>query len=101
MVLTPIDTAKAVTMIQEGRSQYYVARTLGVKRCTVQRVVERFRETGEYRRGERSGGRRCTSGRDDRFISVTVPGTRHTTAVEARNQLEMVRDVNVSERTIR
>jgi hypothetical protein len=45
MVLTPFDTARAIGLIQDGRSQYYVARVLSVSRCSIQRAVKRFPET--------------------------------------------------------
>ncbi|CAH1378447.1 unnamed protein product [Tenebrio molitor] len=40
MGLTPSDTARAIALIQDGRSKYYVARVLGVSRCSIQRAVK-------------------------------------------------------------
>lgn len=101
MVLNPTDTARAIALIEDGRSQYYAARVLGVSRCSVQRAVERFRETGSYTRRVGSGRRRCTTAQDDRFLTLRVLRNRDTTAVSARNELQEVRGVAVSERTVR
>lgn len=101
MVLTPIHAAKAIALIQDGRSQYYVARVLGISRCSVQRVVKRFHETGSYSRRVGSGRKRCTTNADDHFLTLKVLRNRDTTAVSARNELHEVRGVDVSERTVR
>jgi hypothetical protein len=45
MGLTQSDTARAIVLIQDGRSKYYVTRVLGVSRCSIQRAVKRFPET--------------------------------------------------------
>lgn len=101
MVLSAVDTARAIALIYDGRSQYYVARVLGVTRCSVQRAVERFRVTGGYTRRPGSGRRRRTNAQDDHFLELRVLRSRDTTAVEARNGLEEIRGVAVSERTVR
>lgn len=101
MVLTPTDAARAVALVQDGRSQYYASRILGVTRCSVQRAVQRFNETGSFSRRRGSGRRRSTNVRDDRFVTLNVLRERNTTAVMARNRLEEVRQVPVNEITIR
>lgn len=101
MVLTPTDAARAVALVQDGRSQYYASRILGVTRCSVQRAVQRFNETGSFSRRRGSGRRRSTNVQDDRFVTLNVLRERNTTAVMARNRLEEVRQVAVNEITIR
>ena len=101
MALSATDAARAIALIQDGRSQYYAARVLGVTRCKVQRAVERFYETGDFSRRRGSGRRRCTNIRDDRFIRLNVLRDRTTTATMTRSRLEEVRGVAVNEITIR
>jgi hypothetical protein len=55
MGLTPSDTAGAIALIQDRQSKYYVARVLGVSRCSIQRAVNRFPETKGYTRRVGSG----------------------------------------------
>ena len=101
MPLSPQDVARAIALIDDGRSLRYAARTIGAPYTTVQEAVKRFRETQSYSRRPGSGRKRITSGRDDRFLVSQVLRDRHTTAVEARKRLQQVRGVNVSERTVR
>jgi transposase len=103
MCLTPSDTARAIALIQDGRSKCYVARVLGVSRCSIQRAVKRFPKTKGYTSTRRvgSGRKRSTTPRDDHFLTLTVLRNRDTTAIRARNELQEVRVVAVSERTIR
>lgn len=100
MVLNLTDTPIAIASIQDRRSLDYVGRILGVFRYSVQRVVDRFRVIdGNSRRV--GSGRRCTSTQDYRFLTLRVLGNRDTTSDYIRNDLQEVRSVIVSERTLR
>ncbi|PSN55557.1 hypothetical protein C0J52_12101 [Blattella germanica] len=55
MQISESDAAKAVALIEDGRSQRYVARALGIHRLSIQRAVKRFTETQRYTRKEASG----------------------------------------------
>jgi transposase len=101
MGLTPSDTAGAIALIQDGQSKYYVARVLGVSRCSIQRAVKRFPETKGCTRRVGSGRKRSTTAHDDHFLTLTILRNRDTTAVRARNELQEVWGVAVSERTVR
>ena len=67
----------------------------------MQYALKRYQETGRYTRRPGSGGQRCTSARDDRFIVLEILRNRYLTAVEMRQRLQISRGVNVSERTVR
>lgn len=101
MPLDATGAARAVALAEAGYSQRRIARTLGVPRTTVRDAIRRFQETGSYTRRPGQGRQRCTSARDDRFIVSNVLRNRFCTATEARTRLFEVRNVNVSERTIR
>lgn len=101
MSLTPAQVAQAVLLVEQGHSQRQVATILNVERSNVKYALKRYRETGLYTRRPGSGGVRCTSARDDRFIILEVLRNRFLTAVEIRQRLHQTRGVNVSERTVR
>ncbi|CAH2090862.1 unnamed protein product [Euphydryas editha] len=93
--------ARAVALADAGYSQRRIARMLGVPRTTVQDAIRRFQETESYTRSPGLGRHRCTSTRDDRFVISNVLRNRFCIATEARTRLFEVRNVSVSERTIR
>lgn len=101
MPLTAEQVAQAVALIDQGLTQREVAMVLNVPRSSMQYALKRYQETGRYTRRPGSGGVRCTSARDDRFIVMEILRNRFLTAVEIRQRLQNVRGINVSERTIR
>lgn len=101
MPLNVAKIAQAVMLLNAGGTVREVSSILNVSRSTLWDAVQRYQETGSYERRPGSGRKRSTSERDDRFIVNTILRNRHTTAVEVRQSLREVRNVNVSERTIR
>lgn len=101
MVVNPETAAAIVALLQDGRSERYVAQQYQISNSTVHRIFSRFLATGAYTRRPGTGPQRITSARDDRFILLQSLRDRRATAVEIRNQLQYVRNTNVSERTIR
>lgn len=101
MAVNPETAAGIVALLQDGRSERYVAQQYHVSNSTVHRIFTRFLETGAYTRRPGTGPQRRTSARDDRFIILQSLRNRHATAVEIRNRLQHVRQTNVSERTVR
>lgn len=100
MVLSREDLARADALANEGRSVRYIAQVIGEPRSTIHDGLQRLRTTGSLDRREGSGRQRCTSPRDDRFITLTVLRNRHVTAPEIRSELQTVRNVRVSSRTV-
>lgn len=99
--LAPMDVARAVTMIDLGRSYKDVADLFGKSKATIHYCVQRWRETGEVERRRGQGRKRSTTALDDRFIRMQTLRNRRQTAVQSSNQLEEVRETRVSERTVR
>lgn len=81
MPLTPSQVAQAVALIEQGLTQREVAVILNVPRSSMQYALKRYQETGRYSRRPGSGGVRCTSARDDRFIVLEILKNRYLTAV--------------------
>ncbi|KAL0842079.1 hypothetical protein ABMA28_014272 [Loxostege sticticalis] len=100
MSLSPEECTQMITMVQEGRSQRSTARTVVVSLSKVQRVLQRFQDTGMITRRPGNGRPRCTTVREDRFIASTMLRNRHLTAVQVRNSLQEVYHNNVSSDTI-
>jgi transposase len=87
MSINEVNTARVVALIQDGRSQRYVAQSVGIAQSCVRRTWGRFLETGSYSRRPGTGRQRCTSVRDDRLLTLAILRNRTTTAVEVRNAL--------------
>ncbi|CAG9138695.1 unnamed protein product [Plutella xylostella] len=92
---------KLLPLLQQGLSQRAVAAQLHLSQSAVSRVYRRFQETGAFNRRPRTGRHRCTSERDDRFIVSTSLRNRHLTGVDVQQELRRVRQVAVSEWTVR
>ena len=96
MTMSASDAAKAVALVEDGRSYRYVAEVLGTSHSSVQRAKENSGNSISM-----TGRKRKTSLNDDRFIIMQILRNRHTSAAGTRNRLERVRNIRVSERTVR
>ncbi|XP_045767796.1 uncharacterized protein LOC123869102 [Maniola jurtina] len=101
MDTTAEEAAQVVALLRSGVRQCDVARQLNLSRSSVQRVFQRFQETGGYIRRHGSGQRCCTSERDDRFIVISSSRNRLLNVVELQRQFREVRRAIVSTSTIR
>lgn len=99
--LTPTEIVRALEMRSGNQTYRDIARMLRRSVSTVHRSFQRFRETNSLVRRRGQGRNRRTSRRDDRFIQLRVRRNPRLTAVQARNLLQEVRGVAVSERTVR
>ena len=87
-------------MVQEGPSLRCAVCVVGTTYSNVHRAVKRFQETNSYTKRPVSGPKRETSEHYDRFVVLQILRDRHVTAVQARNRLQEVRQVNVSENKV-
>lgn len=87
--------ARAVTMIEEVQSAAY-----WVSSSVMHRIVH-YSETRSYVRWRGQGRNRATSAVDDRFVSLLTLMNPQQTARQTRNRLQEIRNVNVSERTLK
>lgn len=101
MPLSPSQIAQAVTLVDQGMTHREVATVLNVPRSSTHYALKRYQETGFCIRRPGSGGVRCTSARDDRFILLEILRNHFLAAVEIQQRLQIFRNVNVSERTVR
>lgn len=79
--------AQVIALLEDGRSQRYVANRFNVSQSVVSRAWTRYQDTGLYRRRRGQGRRRVTSAREDRNIVNMVVRERTTSARYIRAQL--------------
>lgn len=101
MQITVEEVARAVALVEDGRSVRYAARSIGKPETTVRRAITRYRETNSYSRRHGSGRPRATSARDDRFVILQSLRDRHSTAVQLAQRLRGVRGTAVNSQTVR
>lgn len=99
--LTPEQVARIVALIEDGRSQTYIATVMGINQSSVSRAVGRYRETGSYRRRPIPGRPSCTTPADNRYLRLQALRRRHVTARQLQNDLARARNTRVSTQTIR
>uniref|UniRef100_A0A3Q1FV87 Transposase Tc1-like domain-containing protein n=1 Tax=Acanthochromis polyacanthus TaxID=80966 RepID=A0A3Q1FV87_9TELE len=88
-------------MLQKGCSQTEVATELGVSQSVINRLQQRYRETGRVTERCRSGRPLATSRADDRYIVNTALRNRMMNATQLQACLREVRGTQVSHQTIR
>lgn len=101
MSLTPEECTRILTMLENGRSQRNIARTVGVSLSTVQRVRQRYEETGSNLRRPGTGRARCTTAREDRYLVNTMLRNRFLTGTALTNQFRSLGGSNPSAWTVR
>lgn len=101
MDTTPEAASQVVALIEAGQNQSQVARQLNLSRYAVRRVYQRYQQTGGYSRRPGTGRKRATTQRDDRFLVNTSLRNRRLNAVQLGQQLQEVREVEVSRWTVR
>lgn len=99
--LTAHDRGRAIGWIEDGNSFREVSRRLNMSLSVVQRLYERFQATGSTEERPRTGRRRCTTIRDDRYLRLSALRDRTVTATRLQHQLRVATDVNVSRQTLR
>lgn len=96
-----ITATRAITMIEEGRSQRHVGLELGFSRRAIQNVWNRFQETGSVARRPGSGRVRITTAHEDRYVQLSARRDRTVTARKLQHHLRLTTGTRVSDQTIR
>ncbi|KAF2881643.1 hypothetical protein ILUMI_24500 [Ignelater luminosus] len=78
------EAAKALTLINEGHSQRYVANLLGIRQSTI-----------------RQGRKKSTDARDERYLMQVALSNRRSTSLELSRTLTAARNVTISAQTVR
>lgn len=99
--LSAEDRGRALAWLDDGISGRAVSRRLGVSHSVVQRLWERFQNTGSTDHRPRSGRPRATGRRDDRFLLLSALRNRTITAQRLRTEFRIATNINVCQQTIR
>lgn len=101
MCTPPHVIANIVFLRDRGMSARMVANDVNVSKSSVCRLYKRYQETGSFERRPGTGLSRKTTARDDRFILMTSLRDRTLSSIQISNEIQRVRDVAVSHRTVR
>jgi transposase len=99
--MLPEIAAQIVALNNDGRSVRYIAQNLNIPRSTVQDALSRFRETTWIHEKAGSDHSRSTTGRDDRFLCLSVLRDRGLPSTILAGRLADVRGVMISAPTVR
>jgi transposase len=99
--LSEVQVARAVALIQHGHSFRHVSRDLRVSPSVIQRLWNRFRETGQYVRRTGQGRNRKTTQNQDRFLVLSSLPKRTATARDLLNDLRRAHGIEISDQTVR
>ena len=100
-VLSVVDRGRAIGMYQQGLSVRLIANRTGVSPSVIQRLKERWQNTGRVEDRPRSGRPRKTTRQQDRHVVLSCLRDRSATAEALRASLRNVSNVNVSTETVR
>ncbi len=93
--------ARIVTLIEEGRSRWSLAKEFNLTLSSVQNIFNRYAATGSYQHWPRSGRPPVTSLREDLFVTQKVQKNQYVTSSVVAAYLNSNRETQVSSRTIR
>ena len=96
--LSDVGRARSLGMVEGGRTQHDVATLFGVSRCTISKLMTRYRETHDVKDRPRSGRPSSTTAQTDSRIVGLAARRRFVTANAIRAEVQ--RPI-VSDQTIR
>ena len=85
--LTDYQRGRAIALLDEGIGQREVARRLEVSHSVIQRLYQRFLETGAVQERRHSGRPRVTSRQEDHYLVISSLRERSAISVTLRGQL--------------
>lgn len=95
------EKVRVLTLLQEGRSQRYIANIVGTTQSVVSRLLRKHTETGNDLRRHGSGRRRKTTVAEDRFMRIQVLRNRTATARDVQRDLLRATGRLISDQTVR
>ncbi|KAK7096008.1 hypothetical protein V1264_005356 [Littorina saxatilis] len=91
----------AVAWLQEGVAVREVGRRLQVTHSVIQRLRDRFNNTGSVQEPREAARTRMTTWREDRYVIVSALRNRTATANTLRGQVRTATNILVSDQTVR
>ncbi|XP_056648802.1 uncharacterized protein LOC130453201 [Diorhabda sublineata] len=99
--LSEREAERITELVGQGQSYREVANLFGVHHTTIVRLMQIFRETGSHSRSPGQGRPSILTPRDERFLQLNSLRNRSMASVELNTLLLEVRNVNISDRSIR
>lgn len=99
--LDVVERSKAVLLHSQGQSQSKIAKIMKRSRYAIQAAIKRFKETGSYENRPKSGRKRITTERDDRFLTRLSLKNRMKSSKDLSAELNERQGISVSARTVR
>jgi len=85
----------------EGQSLWQISNTLGLAKSTIQKINDKYNETGSVQNKLRSGRPRKTSASADRLIVKQFKANRRKPAAEVANEMLHSMEIKISPQTVR
>ena len=89
--LSETDRARALGCLDAGMRSREVARRFHTSHQTINRILQRYRQTGQFKDMPRSGRPKVTTRAEDRYIATTVARNHFVTGPQTRRRLYAVR----------
>lgn len=99
--LTVAERAQIVLLSTQGCTQSEIARRMKCSRCAVQTTLKRYKETGTYENRAKSGRKRRTSYRTDRYLYRIALKNRRKSSKELSSELWIKHGISLSSSTVR
>lgn len=94
---THFQRSRIVALFEEGKSERWIARELGLSRCTVHRWVVRWQDDGHVNDEPRKGRPRATTAQQDEKLFATLQKQPFIDARALQRELEL----ECSDQTVR
>ncbi|GFW53264.1 transposable element Tcb2 transposase [Trichonephila clavipes] len=92
---------RVIGRLESGQTQRNVADAVGVARSVVERLWNRYQESGNVKRRPGAGRPRATTSTDDRYVQLTARRNRTENATQLQRQLLLAIGRRVSSQTVR
>lgn len=99
--LSLAERVKIQLLFEEGKNQTQIAKEVKCSRCAVQNAIKRYSQTGSHVNREKSGRKKITTPREDRFLIRSSLKNRKKTSSELASELSKDRGKKISSRTVR
>ena len=94
------DEAVICTMFKNGKSCTARAKDLSMPRGTVNTIIQRYKKTGQMKKGKRTGRPPKLTPRDERRLSRLFLRNRRTHLMQILATFNASNDVSISKRTV-
>ena len=89
--LSETDRARALGCLDAGMRSREVAKRFHTSHQTINRIRQRYRQTGQFKDMPRTGRPKVTTRAEDRYNATTVARNRFVTGPQTRRRLYAVR----------